>query len=94
MSYLDQVKDPKKNYKFGLAIVECKHEFTRDFSYGRNTPDFIPHILCLECGWHKHKGIEYTRKQWDDLMNSPNPEDPEYERLWLQPKTESVTAES
>jgi len=80
MSYLDQVKDPKKNYKFGLAIVECKHEYTQDFSYKKEGRR-VQNIHCLECGWHKHDGVEYTRQQWEAWINSPNSEDPEYDKL-------------
>lgn len=87
-----KVKDPNKNYKFGLALVECKHEFTQDFSYGRKSGNPIEHIHCVECGWHKFKGVEYTRDQWEKWINSPNPNDPEYAKL-LSP-TESVTATS
>lgn len=90
MSYLDQIKDPNKNYKFGLGAVECKHEFTQDFTYGRRTDNPIEHIHCIECGWHKFRGVEYTRDQWNKWINSPNPEDPEYDKLLT--KAESVTA--
>lgn len=81
MIYFDQIKDPNKNYKFGLVTVECKHEFTQNFSNGRNTDNPIEHIHCIECGWHKFRGIEYTRQQWVNWINSSNPNDPEYDKL-------------
>ena len=72
-----------KNLTFGLYPQVCNHARTSDFTVNAKVSGTIPHIFCHACGWHKFRGQEYTRQEWDKFINSPNPKDPAY-NIWIK----------
>lgn len=39
----------------------CRHEGIQNFTVSKHDE---PHLYCGKCGWHKYKGIEYTKQDW------------------------------
>jgi len=59
----------QRYYKIGTESVVCNHERPSDFTTSW-TGEVVEHLYCTQCGWHKFRGIEYTRDEWREYINA------------------------
>ncbi len=68
---VEEIKDGRREWSpEGMKFMKCRHA-GRCFLSVSGSP--FPHEYCANCGWHKYRGVEYTREEWSKSFLEEGP---------------------